>query len=182
MQLFRSQLKPLDSCAKDYKSLSRYLLIDLIVEKDNEIAHLKAKCEFLLGQTEVELSFARSKLVQLVDSAFALDREVSELRDLTQTLRQQLEESEAKHQILQRKYKESARDARQHQQLLNEYEANDEERLLELEDKDEAIKALERTLEEEIIYTDELKATNRDLHVKIKELESLLEAREFEGI
>mmetsp|Transcript_672 Transcript_672/g.1200 ORF Transcript_672/g.1200 Transcript_672/m.1200 type:complete len:214 (-) Transcript_672:100-741(-) len=175
IQLLREQLKPKAEPSRDYSTLSRPDLLNLIHEKDLEIEDLKVHFKFVIDQAEVELSFARSKFVELVDSMLSLDQEVVGLRELNSSLKEKLEEAEGRNHELRLKYIEYQRDARQNQKLLSEYEENDEARLVELEDKAEMIRALERTLEEEIIYTNELKEINRDQRERIDELRDEIE-------
>lgn len=171
----KARLLPKAVRLPDYSAFSRQQLLDLIREKDAEFASLKANFKIALGQAEVDLSFAREKLVDLIDSMLALDKEVTEQRSQSALLRQKLGETEARFRSLQDKYKECQRDARDNQILLREYEVNDEARLFELQEKCETIKALERTLEEEILFSNELKDINRDQRERTHELEDLIE-------
>jgi hypothetical protein len=175
MQLLRAQLKPQPNCTIDYSALPRRRLLELINTKDAEINNLRRSSQVAQGQVEVELSFARSKLVQLMDTLLELDQEIFRLRELNSSLKLRLDEQDKLYGQLLHKFKECQKDARLNQLLLSEYEQNDQERLIELDDRLETAKALQRTLAEEIIYTNELKQTNQVQRDRIQELERLCE-------
>lgn len=178
MQLLRAQFRAKPSPLADYSSMSHQELLELVRTKDAELHSLKAKCEFIKDKTEVQLSLARNKLVQLMDSMLVLDQEVAELKAINNALKLKLTEKDKGCQAQEAKLIELHRESRLNQQILSEYEDENETLMAELSSKLENIEALERTIDEEIAFSSDLKEINRDQRAKIAELEELIQSNQ----
>jgi predicted RNase H-like nuclease (RuvC/YqgF family) len=178
MQLLRAQFRAKPSLVADYTSMSHQELLELVRTKDAELHSLKADCEFIKDKSEVQLSLARNKLVQLMDSMLVLDQEVAELKALNNALKLELTEKDKGCQAQKAQLAELHRESRLNQQILSEYEAENEALMAELSCKLENIEALERTIDEEIAFSSDLKEINRDQRAKIAELEELIESNQ----